>query len=58
METKYVMLQVDNLIYLISDDKATWLRSFNKNIDHNDLRTIADVIIDADSRVVIKARYF
>lgn len=58
METKYVMRQVDNLIYLISDDKATWLGSFNKNIDHNDLRTIADVIIDADSRVVIKARYF
>lgn len=58
MEDKYVMRQVDNLIYFVSLDSAEDFSKFLLDNRLNNLLYISDVVIDADDRSVIKSRYF
>jgi len=58
-EKTYVMRQVDGLIYFVSNSIAEDFDEWTARGDRgNGLRYVADVVIDAETRQVIKSRYF
>jgi len=58
-EKHYVMRQVDNLIYFVSpsivDEFDEWTA---QGAMDRGMTYVADVVIDAETRKVIKSRYF
>lgn len=58
METKYVMRQVDNIIYFVSDENRSLFDEAMSIDDGQSMLYKADVVIDADTRFVRKARRF
>lgn len=58
MESKFRLRFLDNVYYLINEDK---IKDFDQAYDIGSgtrMMTLADIVIDADNRTVVKSRYF
>lgn len=57
-EPKYIMRQVDNMVYIVRDYQQEFFDDAIKDNDTAYLLRHADTVIDAEDRFVVKARKF